>query len=262
MGRIWSPGRSLDMIVLETCLHEFPLVLKFFLLSGCTKNDSGQAELLKPRNRSETGLTRGKEQTLPPTHRVRYCTKAAAQTPDDLRRETLQQLQENSDMALLLSPLLLSALLLSALLPVVLSSCSIIGNFNFQYELFQMQHTYDEHSPLDCDDFMSDLMRRRNWHSCKRCNSVILGDSSYPTNMNALLDICRGGGERVRAKNVDNDRGNLVRSYRHFSVVTCILVNQQNCHYRPVEARGPITIACEDGLPVHFEGMDINFNNC
>lgn len=120
------------------------------------------------------------------------------------------------------------------------------------YRKFQMQHTYNGNTLVDCENHLNPVLRRLNM-GCKSCNTVILGDQRYATDMNEVTDICRLG---------TFVRGNLYRSHRSFRVVTCweIISNNQppNCKYIKVNQWNIqskyITVACENMLPVHFEG--------
>ncbi|XP_055016061.1 ribonuclease-like 3 [Boleophthalmus pectinirostris] len=136
---------------------------------------------------------------------------------------------------------LLYLLLVPLALPPVLSKAT--------HYMFKRQHTYGTLFP-NCDDFMNSALKDLNM-GCKQCNTIILGDDAYSSDLNDVTNICTTGGT-----NVGKD---LYQSHKKFRVIYCNLLSGDkppDCKYRKVSPRNiiekPITVTCENGLPVHI----------
>uniref|UniRef100_G1QG44 Ribonuclease A-domain domain-containing protein n=1 Tax=Myotis lucifugus TaxID=59463 RepID=G1QG44_MYOLU len=112
-----------------------------------------------------------------------------------------------------------------------------------RYKHFLNQH-YDAKPSGRNDAYCDTMMRRRGLTSpCKDTNTFIHGTS------NNIKAVCED-------KNGVPYGANLRRSKSPFQVTTCKLrggSNQPPCRYRATAGSRDIVIACERGLPVHFD---------
>ncbi|XP_014304045.1 angiogenin-like [Myotis lucifugus] len=136
-----------------------------------------------------------------------------------------------------LGPLLLVFMLVPCLTPPTLAQD------DRRYKHFLNQH-YDAKPSGRNDAYCDTMMRRRGLTSpCKAKNTFIHGNS------NNIKDVCGD-------KNGVPYGKNLRRSKSPFQVTACKHrggSNRPPCRYRATAGSRSIVIACEHGLPVHFD---------
>ncbi|XP_026576409.1 ribonuclease-like isoform X1 [Pseudonaja textilis] len=126
---------------------------------------------------------------------------------------------------------------------IVLAAVLMLGTFAADYETFLRQH-YDNPKSNVGDNYCNKMMQRRGMTQpkCKEVNTFI-----HDTK-NKIIAVCGDGGEAI------NNR--LRRSKKQFRVTTCKMKGSSTkppCDYRENESPRYIVIACENGLPVHYE---------
>ncbi|XP_016055051.1 PREDICTED: angiogenin [Miniopterus natalensis] len=136
-----------------------------------------------------------------------------------------------------LGPLLLVFMLGLGLTPPTLAQNDI------RYKHFLDQH-YDPTPSGRNGRYCDTTMRRRGLTSpCKDVNTFIHESS------NNIKAICED-------ENGTPYKGNFRISKSHFQVTTCKLIGGSSrppCRYRATEGPRNIVVACEQGLPVHFD---------
>uniref|UniRef100_A0A8C3W5B7 Angiogenin n=1 Tax=Catagonus wagneri TaxID=51154 RepID=A0A8C3W5B7_9CETA len=140
-------------------------------------------------------------------------------------------------MAMLLGPLLLVFMLGLGLTPLSLAKD------DYRYTHFLTQH-YDANPKGQDDRYCERIMAIRELvRPCKDVNTFIHG------NKNDIKAICND-------KNGEPYKDHFRRSKSPFQITTCKHKGGSNrppCRYRAVKGFRVIVIACENGLPVHFE---------
>ncbi|XP_015687069.2 ribonuclease-like [Protobothrops mucrosquamatus] len=126
---------------------------------------------------------------------------------------------------------------------IVVAAVTILGTFGQTYEDFLTKH-YDNPKSNVGDQYCNKMMQKRGMTKpkCKEVNSFI------HTTKNNIIDVCGTGGVAI------DDR--LRRSNKQFQVTTCKMKGSSTkppCDYRENTSLRYIVIACENGLPVHYE---------
>ncbi|XP_007442032.3 angiogenin-like [Python bivittatus] len=126
---------------------------------------------------------------------------------------------------------------------IVLAAVMMLGTFAADYETFLRQH-YDNPKSNVGNRYCNTMMVRRGMTrpKCKEVNTFI-----HDTK-NEINAVCGNKGEPF---------GNgLRRSLKQFQVTTCTMKGTSTrppCDYRGNSSPRYIVIACENGLPVHFD---------
>ncbi|XP_032093784.1 ribonuclease-like [Thamnophis elegans] len=126
---------------------------------------------------------------------------------------------------------------------IVLAAVLMLGTFAADYPTF-LEHHFDDPKSNVGDHYCNKMMQRRGMTKpkCKEVNTFI-----HDTKNN-IIAVCGDGGEAI-----DN---RLQRSKKQFRVTTCKMKGSSMkppCDYRENTSPRYIVIACENGLPVHYE---------
>ncbi|XP_070623390.1 ribonuclease-like [Erythrolamprus reginae] len=126
---------------------------------------------------------------------------------------------------------------------IILAAVLMLGTFAADYETFLRQH-YDNPPSNVGDKYCNKMMQKRGMTKpkCKEVNSFI-----HDTKKN-IIDVCGDGGEAIDSR--------LRRSKEQMRVTTCKMKGSSTkppCDYRENNSPRYIVIACENGLPVHYE---------
>ncbi|KAI1888828.1 hypothetical protein AGOR_G00172780 [Albula goreensis] len=111
-----------------------------------------------------------------------------------------------------------------------------------RYDHFKKQHVSTDMNVNRCTNRMTELQLKDSDGECKRVNSFIIAD------VNQIKAVCRSG---------THVGGNVVRSGQPFQVISCRRQSgdqHPNCQYRGRSGTRYIDIACNQGLPVHYDG--------
>ncbi|MEQ2285495.1 hypothetical protein AMECASPLE_032448 [Ameca splendens] len=118
-----------------------------------------------------------------------------------------------------------------------------------RYEKFRIQHINETMDENSCDS----EIRRKNIYEknrCKTINTFILADE------NSVKSICQGE---------KNNNKKKTRSKQKFRIVVCKLkkpARKPKCQYEGIKLTNRIVaVRCQNGLPVHFDGDILNFEN-
>ncbi|KAF4073338.1 hypothetical protein AMELA_G00257690 [Ameiurus melas] len=106
------------------------------------------------------------------------------------------------------------------------------------WEAFKKKHIYLSMDERRCNDTIKDK-GINSGDTCKIKNSFILATEDQ------VKAVCGKAGNPVG--------GNLRESNKPFIVVTCSLAGSNPCKYNGQKRTQCITIACENGYPVHYE---------
>uniref|UniRef100_A0A3B3RCM0 Ribonuclease A-domain domain-containing protein n=2 Tax=Paramormyrops kingsleyae TaxID=1676925 RepID=A0A3B3RCM0_9TELE len=123
----------------------------------------------------------------------------------------------------------------------------IISEIIERYQKFLRQHHARDKGNI-CNKLMNERkIINEKQNKCKVINTFIITDSK-----NSITDVCDKGGEDY-CKNGKK----FQKSIKRFQVVTCTVKNENAaypyCDYRQQESSRYIVVACENGLPVHYE---------
>ncbi|XP_067403001.1 ribonuclease-like [Emydura macquarii macquarii] len=131
------------------------------------------------------------------------------------------------------------------LLLVLLATWLALARGESRFEKFQRQHVAPPRTgDQDNRDYCNQMMYRRGMTRlvCKFTNTFI------QDNVNNITEVCGRGGTPAR--------GNLRNSNARFALTTCRLLGglqRPPCYYDEYTSTQHIRIACEKGLPVHYE---------
>lgn len=106
------------------------------------------------------------------------------------------------------------------------------------WKAFKNKHIYKGMKENQCKSVIEDNGINPSG-TCKRMNSFIQATDDQ------VKAVCGNAGHHVR--------NNLHESNLPFSVVTCTSDGSNSCIYKGHQGTVCITIACERGLPVHYE---------
>nr|XP_006113899.1 ribonuclease-like [Pelodiscus sinensis] len=126
-----------------------------------------------------------------------------------------------------------------------LATCLALASGETRYEKFLRQHVdYPESSAPDARTYCSQMMQRRGLASstCKFTNSFVHAPAA------TISTICGSGGAPAS--------GDLRDSNAAFAVTTCRLQGGSQkppCRYNADVGTHRIRIACQEGLPVHYD---------
>ncbi|KAK1152044.1 hypothetical protein AOXY_G31600 [Acipenser oxyrinchus oxyrinchus] len=107
--------------------------------------------------------------------------------------------------------------------------------------------------------FCTNKIRERHINTkgpCKECNTFIFAPD------NSIIQVCRNEG--VKISNTTLYKTTLYKSKKQFRIVHCISKKKNHsypsCIYKPSKTNHLmyIIVACDNKLPVHFEGSDSN----
>ncbi|XP_058624188.1 ribonuclease-like 3 [Onychostoma macrolepis] len=115
------------------------------------------------------------------------------------------------------------------------------------YEKFVRQHVGPDMNEHKCDTEIRDkeIHYPGPEKHCKKKNTFIQADEAH------IKTVCGTGGKK--------QSGNLYKSSTPFPVITCELLNPDkhpNCKYKGKKSTPYIILACNGGLPVHYEKED------
>ncbi|XP_038848412.1 ribonuclease-like 3 [Salvelinus namaycush] len=114
------------------------------------------------------------------------------------------------------------------------------GDVRPRYQQFLLQHVRERMPIQNCELEMTTLPR--NSVTCKKTNTFILAKPEL------VIPICNSGGT--------NTHSNLFQSTKPFIVVICQREENMlpNCKYKGKSSTRYVTIACDRGFPVHYDG--------
>nr|XP_055034986.1 ribonuclease-like 3 [Misgurnus anguillicaudatus] len=143
-----------------------------------------------------------------------------------------------------------SAVILWLVLCASLSTDAQPADVQERYKNFLNQHVFSHMNEHKCDR----VIRKRhitqpNTNKCKEVNTFI------QANGNTVESVCTGGGT------IYNNQRNLYISNNPFPVITCKLrkgARRPKCVYRGRKSTRKIVVACEQGLPTHYDEGIIN----
>ncbi|KAK9518366.1 hypothetical protein VZT92_023675 [Zoarces viviparus] len=139
----------------------------------------------------------------------------------------------------------------ACMLLLLLSAAVLAQVPNDRYREFINQHINKQMSADRCDHVIQTRhITKPDSNECKETNTFILSTT------NLIVNICVDAGER---------RGRMTTSNFPFSIIVCELNNQgarrPRCQYSGKRLTRRITIECENGLPVHYAGDIVHFEN-
>ncbi|CAM4550170.1 unnamed protein product [Lepidochelys kempii] len=131
------------------------------------------------------------------------------------------------------------------LLLVLLAACLALARGETRYDKFLRQHIdYPKTAAPDTRTYCNQMMQRRGMTSpvCKFTNTFIHDSAA------SITTICGSGGTPAG--------GNLRDSKASFALTTCRLQGGSQrppCNYNGGTSTQRIRIACDGGLPVHYD---------